>query len=192
MFWRRRRHRRPVVSGRHPHHRAVPALPVRGAGSQNPRAAHPRLPTLRAARRRLGRLSGCVALATPRIRAPRGSTTDLPTPYGRGWPPSKSRRAQSTGTSHYHHPMQDRPGPSATSPWPLLNKQHAAHPRTAQAQSLDVAGPAENMQPQADWRCMTHYGQTLSRAPGSPRVAVPGRCTRRRRRRRSPRRSGRR
>ncbi|WP_257000437.1 transposase [Mycobacterium avium] len=30
--------------------------------------------------------------------------------------------------------------------WPLLNKQHPAHPRTAHAQSVDVAGPAENNQ----------------------------------------------
>ena len=42
---------------------------------------------------------------TPTIRALRGSITDLPTPCGRGWPPSKSGRVQSTGTSHRHHQM---------------------------------------------------------------------------------------
>jgi hypothetical protein len=78
----------------------------------------------------------------------RGSTTDLPTPYGRRLPPSKSGRAQSTGTSHQHHPMVlDRPGPAATPRWPLLSKQHSAHPRTDQTQSLDVAGPAEKNGP---------------------------------------------
>ncbi|HEX2401848.1 MAG TPA: hypothetical protein VHJ79_17975, partial [Mycobacterium sp.] len=56
-----------------------------------------------------------------------------------------SGRAQSTGTSHQHHPMvKDRPGPAATTRWPLLSKQHSAYPRTDHAQSLDVAGPAEN------------------------------------------------
>ena len=40
-------------------------------------------------------------------------------------------------------PRPDRPGPAATTRWPLLSKQHSAHPRTAQAFSLDVAGPAE-------------------------------------------------
>jgi hypothetical protein len=83
---------------------------------------------------------------TPTIRARRGSITDLPTPCGRGWPPSKSGRAQSTGTSHHHHQMLDRPGPAATTRWPLLSTQHSAHPRTAQAHGLDVAGPAENNQ----------------------------------------------
>jgi hypothetical protein len=81
------------------------------------------------------------------IRERRASTTDLPTPYGRGWPPSKSGRAQSTGTSHQHHQMLDRPGPAATIRWPLLSKQHSAYPRTAQAHGLDVADPAENNQP---------------------------------------------
>ncbi|PBA68883.1 hypothetical protein CKJ76_26050 [Mycobacterium avium] len=48
---------------------------------------------------------------------------------------------------HQHHQMVwDRPGPAATPRWPLLNKQHPAHPRTAHAQSVDVAGPAENNQ----------------------------------------------
>jgi hypothetical protein len=79
-------------------------------------------------------------------RAPPALTTDLPTPYGRGWPPSKSGRAQSTGTSHQHHPMLERPGPAATTRWPLLSKQHPAYPRTDQAESLDGAGPAENNQ----------------------------------------------
>ena len=41
----------------------------------------------------------CVTLTDPDDREPPGCTTDLPTPCGRGWPPSKSGRAQSTGTS---------------------------------------------------------------------------------------------
>ena len=82
------------------------------------------------------------------IHALRGSITDLPTLCAMGWPPSKSGRVQSTGTSHHHHQMRDRPGPAATTPWgPLLNKQHPAHPRTGHAHSVDVAGPAENNQP---------------------------------------------
>jgi hypothetical protein len=66
------------------------------------------------------------ALTSPtrKTRGPRGSTTDLPAPYGRGWSPSKSGRVQSTGTSQQHHRMLDRPGPAATTRWPLLNKQH--------------------------------------------------------------------
>jgi hypothetical protein len=83
---------------------------------------------------------------TRKTRAPRPSTTNLPTPCAMGWPPSKSGRVQSTGTSHHHHRMRDRPGPAATTRWPLLNKQHPAHPRTDQDPFLDVAGPAENNQ----------------------------------------------
>jgi hypothetical protein len=60
----------------------------------------------------------------------------------KGWPPRKRGRAQSTGTSHQQHTMVlDRPGPAATTGWPLLSKQHSA--QTGQAR-LDVAGPAEN------------------------------------------------
>ncbi len=82
------------------------------------------------------------------IRAPRKSTTHLPTPYGRGSPPSKRGRAQSTGTSHqHHHPVLERPGPAATTRWPLLSKQHSAHPRTDQAAGPDVAGPSRKEQP---------------------------------------------
>jgi hypothetical protein len=77
---------------------------------------------------------------------PRGSITDLPTPCGRGWPPGKRGRVQSTGTSHHHHQMLARPGPAATTRWPLLNKQQSAYPRTDQAH-LDVADPAENNRP---------------------------------------------
>ena len=43
--------------------------------------------------------------------------------------------------------MLDRPGPAATTRWPLLNKQHSAYLRTAQDHTLDVADPAENNQP---------------------------------------------
>ncbi len=98
---------------------------------------------------------------TPTIPPPRGSTTHLPTPYGHGWPPSKSGRAQSTSTSHQHHLMLDRPGPAATNRWPLLSKQHSAYLRTDQAR-LDVADPAETTAPQAVRRCMTHNGPPLS------------------------------
>ena len=84
----------------------------------------------------------------PTTPPPRASITDLPTPCGRGWPPGKSGRAQSTGTSHQHHQMVwARPGPAATLRRPLLSKQHSTHPRTDQAHSLDVAGPVENNQP---------------------------------------------
>jgi hypothetical protein len=63
------------------------------------------------------------ALTSPtrKTRAPRGSTTNLPTPCGRGLHPSKSGVVQSTGTSHQHHPVPNRPGPAATTGWPLLN-----------------------------------------------------------------------
>ena len=87
-------------------------------------------------------LACCVTFTT--IRALRASITDLPTLCERGLPPSKRGRVQSTGTSHQHHQMAlDRPGPAATTRWPLLSEQHSAHPRTDQA-CLDVAGPTEN------------------------------------------------
>ncbi|MDT7721209.1 MAG: hypothetical protein QOE94_2220, partial [Mycobacterium sp.] len=87
-----------------------------------------RVPKTLAQRRTTARTAGCAptAMSPPRcwrpacsspipmIRAPRGSTSNLPTPCGRGWPPRKSGRAQSTGTSHQHHQMLDRPGPAAT------------------------------------------------------------------------------
>jgi hypothetical protein len=92
-------------------------------------------------------LAACVDLTDPDDPPPRGSTTHLPMPCGRGWPPSKRGRAQSTGTSHQRLTMLDRPGPAATTRWPLLSKQHSAHPRTDQAPSLDVTGPAENNSP---------------------------------------------
>jgi hypothetical protein len=49
--------------------------------------------------------------------------------------------------SHQPPPSSDgdRPGPAATTRWPLLNKQHSAYPRTDQTH-LDVADPAENNQ----------------------------------------------
>jgi hypothetical protein len=107
------------------------------------------------------------------IRARRGSITDLPTPFNRcGKPPSKS------GTSHHHHLMTDRPVPAATTRWPLLNKQHSAHPRTDQAESLDVVEPAETTSPQADWRCMTHYGSTLHVRTAGPGLGSPKRLPR--------------
>ncbi|WP_353359573.1 hypothetical protein [Mycobacterium sp.] len=68
-------------------------------------------PTATSRRRRWRRASSS---PIPMTRAPRVSTTDLPTPYGRGWPPRTSGRAQSTGTSHQHHLIPDRPGPAAT------------------------------------------------------------------------------
>jgi hypothetical protein len=55
------------------------------------------------------------------------------------------------GSVNRHQPPPSPNGGSARTGshhrWPLLNKQHSAHPRTAQAHSLDVAGPAENNQP---------------------------------------------
>lgn len=75
------------------------------------------------------------ASASPilRIREPRASIIDLPTLCAMGWPPSKSGRVQSTGTSHQHRSVTDRPGPAATTRWPLLNKQHSAYHRTDHA-----------------------------------------------------------
>jgi len=70
--------------------------------------------------------------STQPTRAPRGSITNLPTPYRRGWHPSKSGVAQSTGTSHQRHQMPDRPGPAATNRWPLLSTRHSTYPRTDQ------------------------------------------------------------
>ena len=106
--------------------------------------------------------AGCTPIATsprrcwqrassspiPMTHAPRGSTTDLPTPCGRGWPSGKSGRAQSTGTSHQHHRMLNRPGPAAT-PAVASAEQAALEPTPEQTkpESLDVAGPAENNQP---------------------------------------------
>jgi len=75
--------------------------------------------------------------------------------------------------------MGDRPGPAATTRWPLLNKQHSAHPRTDQTH-LDVAGPAENNQPPS---CLALHdplrGQLLAeqivhRAEQRDHRAVPG------------------
>jgi hypothetical protein len=91
-------------------------------------------------------LAACVTLADP--DDPRTARVDYRLAHALGVGlASKSGRVQSTGTSHHHHPMKDRPGPAATTRWPLLNKQHPAHPRTDQPKSLDVAGPAENNQP---------------------------------------------
>ncbi len=47
---RMRRDRWAAAAGRHPHHRAQPALPMRTAGAQGAGAARPSLPRLRAAR----------------------------------------------------------------------------------------------------------------------------------------------
>jgi hypothetical protein len=68
---------------------------------------------------------------------------------GRGLHPSKSGVVQSTGTSHQHQQVLNRPGPAATTQWPLLSTRHSAHPRTDQTQNLDVAGPAEKDNPQS-------------------------------------------
>jgi hypothetical protein len=56
------------------------------------------------------------------------------------------------GSVNRHQPpappeVPDRPGPAATRWWPLLSKQHSAHPRTDQTKSLVVTGPAENNSP---------------------------------------------
>jgi hypothetical protein len=42
--------------------------------------------------------------------------------------------------------MLNRPGPAVTNRWPLLSKQYSTHPRTDQAQPLDVMGTVENNQ----------------------------------------------
>ena len=93
-------------------------------------------------------LAACVELTDP--DDPRTARVDYrlaPRPAGgAGLPVSKSGRVQSTGTSHQHHLMLDRPGPAATIRWPLLSTQHSAYPRTDQA-PLDVAGPAEKNSP---------------------------------------------
>ena len=93
-------------------------------------------------------LAACVRLTDP--DNPRTARVDYRLAHALQacWPPSKSGRAQSTGTSHQQHPLPDRPGPAATTNWwPLLSKQHSAHPRTDQAKNLDVTGPAEKNRP---------------------------------------------
>ena len=90
----------------------------------------------------------CVELADPddpRHRAGRLPTCPRPT-GGAGLPArvgGLSQPAPATSTTT----VLDRPGPAATTRWPLLSKQHSAHPRTDQATGLDVAGPAENNSP---------------------------------------------
>jgi hypothetical protein len=91
-------------------------------------------------------LAACVEFANP--DDPRTARVDYRLAHAlRAWLASQQEwGAQSTGTSHHHHQMLARPGPAATTRWPLLSTQHSAHPRTAQAHGLDVAGPAENNQ----------------------------------------------
>jgi hypothetical protein len=88
-------------------------------------------------------LAACVTLTDP--DDPRTARVDYRLAHAlRAWlASSKSGRAQSTGTSPQHLMVLDRPGPAATTRWPLLSKQHPTHPRTDQARR-DVAGPAEN------------------------------------------------
>jgi hypothetical protein len=105
-------------------------------------------------------LACCVQLADPDDPHTAWVDYSLPTPYERGWPPSKSGRAQSTGTSH-HHIVVDRPGPAAATRWPLLSTQHSTHPRTDQAFTWTSRTQSKTTAPQADWRCMTPYGSTL-------------------------------
>ncbi len=66
-------------------------------------------------------LAACVDIADP--DDPRTARVDYRLAHAlrRGWPPSKSGRAQSTGTSHQQYPLPDRPGPAATTRWPLLS-----------------------------------------------------------------------
>jgi hypothetical protein len=94
------------------------------------------------------------------VREPSRSppTIGLPTPYGQGL----ASRQEWEGSVNRHQPAPSPVGvgsarTAATTQWPLLNKQHSAHPRS----SMDVAGPAENNQPQANWRYVT-YGSPLT------------------------------
>lgn len=84
-----------------------------------------------------------------------------------------SGRAQSTGTSHQHLLMWDRPGPAATTRWPLPSEQHSACPPTDQAR-LDVLDQPKKAAPQAVWRCMTHYGSTLRHDDSGHRDSATG------------------
>jgi hypothetical protein len=60
---------------------------------------------------------------------------------------TRQRLERQWAAGHQHQQtMLDRPGPAATTQWPLLSKQHSAYLRTDQAR-LDVADPAENNQP---------------------------------------------
>ena len=85
-----------------------------------------------------------------RLRVGRGPRVDhrlAPRPAGMAGLPGKKGRTQSTGTSHQHRQVLARQGPAATTWWPLLSKQHPAHPRTGEAPRLDVTGPAEKDSP---------------------------------------------
>ncbi|HEX7429559.1 MAG TPA: zinc ribbon domain-containing protein, partial [Mycobacterium sp.] len=108
-------------------------------------------------------LAACVDIADP--DDPRTARVDYRLAHAlrRGWPPSKSGRAQSTGTSHQQYPLPDRPGPAATTQWPLLSKQHSATPEQTRPKVWTSRDQPENTAPQAVWRSMTHYGSTLRR-----------------------------
>ena len=108
-------------------------------------------------------LAACVDIADP--DDPRTARVDYRLAHAlrRGWPPSKSGRAQSTGTSHQQYPLPDRPGPAATTRWPLLSKQHSATPEQTRPKVWTSRDQPENTAPQAVWRSMTHYGSTLRR-----------------------------
>ena len=93
-------------------------------------------------------LAACVEVIDPGDPATARVNYELAHALRAGLASQQEGRAQSTGTSHHHHLMLDRPGPAATTTrWSLLSKQHSAHPRTDQTHSLDVAGSAENNQP---------------------------------------------
>ncbi|HEX3545077.1 MAG TPA: transposase [Mycobacterium sp.] len=93
-------------------------------------------------------LAACVTLTDP--DDPRTARVDYRLAHAlQAWLASQQ---EWEGSVNRHQPPAssdaDRPGPAATTRWwPLLNKQHTAHPRTDQAESLDVAGPVEHNQP---------------------------------------------
>jgi hypothetical protein len=108
-------------------------------------------------------LAACVDIADP--DDPRTARVDYRLAHAlrRGWPPSKSGRAQSSGTSYQQYPLPDRPGPAATTRWPLLSKPHSATPEQTRPKVWTSRDQPENTAPQAVWRSMTHYGLTLRR-----------------------------
>jgi hypothetical protein len=89
-------------------------------------------------------LAACVQLADP--DDPRTARVDFKLAHAlRAWLASQQ---EWEGSVNRHQPPAppDSVGSARTGshlPWPLLSKQHSAHPRTDQALSLDITGPAE-------------------------------------------------
>lgn len=91
-------------------------------------------------------LAACVHYATP--DGPASARVDYRLTHAlRAWLASQQERE---GSVNRHQPPASpdagRPGPAATTRWPLLSKQHSASPRTDQTTRLDVADPAQNNQ----------------------------------------------